>query len=187
MAKIVKTAAEKGRSVESVDSGETIPEEDEEGEGQGQQSSPPKETPLPPPTTQEGEQKPRKKRPPPRPSAIVLKDAPLSVESPKVTLTPSLTKEDATPGETAFDTRKLGSVDDAPRSPQQLSARQRSKIFSQESEDSFFVVKYLGMSVCGNWLCVANSGGCVMAFNFFGVGSKHTSQAGVSVICTFCY
>lgn len=35
-----------------------------------------------------------------------------------------------------------------------------------EDEDEFFGINEIEMCLCGLWLCVANKGGCVMAFDF---------------------
>lgn len=194
MAKIKYGKTERGHSLEGVDGEDTIPEEVEGS--REEESSPSNET-------DSGEHKPGKKRNPPRPNAIVLKQDPqLLLDNPKVTLAPSKInspsfiksptstrslEESGSSERAASHSPKVSTtVDDVPNppnSPQQLSAKFRTKVFLQAADDDFFVVKYLEMSVSGAWLCVANSGGSLMTFKFHSVGSMQSAPAGVSARC----
>ena len=168
----------------------TIPEEDEEGEG-GEGSNGPVSLPSPSPPERGGEmqqqplkQRTKKKRPPPRPSAITLRKDP--TDYPKVTLTPSVStgstcSDESGSSDVPSDGKRLSRpvspkpegggrggemTPKPPGSPHCLTSKSRSKALSSLASDDFFVVNYIHVAVGGVWLCVANTGGSVMAFNF---------------------
>lgn len=201
------------RAEEDVDHGTTatiaeVPEEEEEVSTEGGSSSElpgssNQHTPQPSPVCE----KPSRKRPPPRPSAILLKKD--SDVGPKVTLTPSL---ESSPNSSVFADEGEGPLQQRTKphlkqswseeeeshiiksrqSPHRLTSKMRFRPCPQttggreEAEEDFFVINYIHMCVCGLWLCVANNGGNVMAFDFCTKPVKQQKQSGVSCADSAC-
>lgn len=206
MAKIVKltrSVSDRAHKAEDVDHSATttILEEEEEGVSVERKSSSElpgfskQHSPQPSPVT---ERPARRKRPPPRPSAITLKED-SDVEYPKVTLMPSLESSPhssvlADEGEgpsqqrTKPHPRQSWSEEEeghtkSRQSPHRLTSKMRFRPTAgtgEEAEEDFFVISYIHLCVCGLWLCVANNGGNVMAFDFCTKPIKQQKQSRVS-------
>jgi hypothetical protein len=195
MAKIVKltrSVSDKGSQEEeeavdhvtniTANSIPEVPEEHEEGSSSNDQSKR-----LSPSSSSShlSPDKQRKKRPPPRPSAIVLKkESQGALDHPTLTLTPS-------PQSSVFP--EVGEEEESHRiksrqSPHRLTSRVRFRSPPQaasgggneETDEDFFTINYIQECVWGLWLCVANKGGHVMAFDFCMKPTKQKSQSGVS-------
>lgn len=203
MAKIVKltrSVSDRAHKAEDVDHSATttILEEEEEGVSVERKSSSElpgfskQHSPQPSPVT---ERPARRKRPPPRPSAITLKED-SDVEYPKVTLMPSLESSPhssvlADEGEgpsqqrTKPHPRQSWSEEEeghtkSRQSPHRLTSKMRFRPTAgtgEEAEEDFFVISYIHLCVCGLWLCVANNGGNVMAFDFCTKPIKQQKQS----------
>lgn len=157
------------------------------------------------PSSESEQPKPRKKRPPPRLGAIKLKhDSQKKLDQPAVTSTSLAdTSSDTVDslegggkgGETATSSprpsrAKTKRVVPQPHSstaphnsvhsPHRLSTRSQFSSAYSEGEDDFFVVNYIHMCLCGLWLCVANRGGSVMAFDFTTTAKERS--AGVRLV-----
>ena len=105
------------------------------------------------------------------------------------------------PGATAADNHPIRSKSPtkmSPHSPQQKRVSETNEHAAcsplsfatrvpqlLEDEDEFFGINEVHMCLCGLWLCVANRGGCVMAFDF-SLSSK-TREAKVCVCVRVCH
>lgn len=179
-------------------------EEEEEGSSggsleltasSGQVVTPPKQ---PSPAVVEAPQ--RRKRPPPRPPSIALKggagdgQAPLhstlSTSSPIFTnlgqRLPEGALHQATGRSKPYSRQPYPRQPDKEKSqhsPQRLTSGSHFRLHPQSVSDEaeeFFVINYINLCVYGMWLCVANSGGYVMVFDFCTKPNKPPKHAGVS-------
>ena len=160
----------------------------------------------PPPTTaspispmsESDQQKSRKKRPPPRPSDIALRQQESQEQQQQLStgVTPGVNSVSFSIGE-GSSTRKNkrpvpqphGGEDSSARSssrstpphdinhsPCRLTTRSQFSRAYLEADNEFFVINHIHMCLCGLWLCVANEGGKVLAFDFTTTPQEHPTQ-----------